>query len=175
MHLLSKKLFCPLLAFYALINSATILASEHSIFLVRHAEKQANVKNPELTQCGEQRAQQIAKILTKSEISKIYSTNYARTLATATPSAKAYNLAIEHYDPRKLADFAKQLTQAKQNALVVGHSNTTPMLVNYLTDKNIAPLSEQQYSYLFHVSIIDNKASVTTLIQAFECHSKDNK
>ena len=59
-----------------------------TLYLVRHAEKQADSKNPPLTQCGEERAKQLASLLSKAQIKSVYSTNYQRTMSTATPLSK---------------------------------------------------------------------------------------
>ncbi len=148
-------------------------ADSYNIYLVRHAEKLADSKNPSLTTCGKERAEQLASLLSKASISAIYSTSYQRTMQTATPLANQQKMAIKNYNPRHLEQFALQLKQQKESALVVGHSNTTPMLAALLTKQKVAPLTENDYQYLYQVQLSDEKTVLTVLQQPLSC--KANK
>ncbi len=132
--------------------------------LVRHAEKQLDVKkDPELTEAGKERAKHLAVLLAKSDITKIYSSNYKRTLMTAKPLAKELGLTIEIYDPRKLELFAKMLEQESGTALIVGHSNTTPQLTRLLSGKKVEDMDESQYSDVYIVTSLDDTKNVLRL------------
>lgn len=144
-------------------------AESFTIFLVRHAEKQKAEKNPSLTFCGENRANQLATTLSETSLDKVYSTSYQRTMQTAAPTAKAQNLPIKQYAPNALEQFAFKLKQGKENVLVVGHSNTTPQLVSLLTGETVAPLSEKEYQMLYLVHFQDNSVTLTQLKQPLYC------
>lgn len=147
------------------------LASDNfTLYLVRHAEKQADTKNPALTQCGKERARQLATLLSTANIKSIYSTSYQRTMSTAAPLSNKQNIAIKNYDPRQLELFAVHLKQRKENALVVGHSNTTPQLTELLSEEKIPPMSEKQYQSLYQLQYIDGSLAVTTLTQPYTCN-----
>jgi len=148
--------------------------SSYTIYLVRHAEKQSveGEKNAELTQCGTKRAIQLASILENVELAKVYSTNYKRTMATAKPTTQQKKLAITNYDPRVLADFSKQLMDEKQNALVVGHSNTTPQLVALLSEQTVKELTELDYQELYQIQVIGKERILTRLKQPLKCDIK---
>jgi len=146
-------------------------ADSYNIYLVRHAEKLADSKNPSLTACGKERAEQLASLLSKAGISAIYSTSYQRTMQTATPLAKQQKMSIKNYNPRHLEQFSLQLMQKKENMLVVGHSNTTPMLVELLTKQKVAPLTEHDYQYLYQVQLNDEQAILTIFQQPLSCKS----
>jgi phosphohistidine phosphatase SixA len=141
--------------------------SSFTIYLTRHAEK-TNLndgnKNPELTAYGHQRAANIAMILQGVNLQRIYSTDYLRTLQTAEPTALSLNLPITSYNPRKLKEFAESLLNAKQTVLVVGHSNTTPQLVNYLGG-NGASIDELTYGDLYQLGFKVHKNGVSKPIQ----------
>ena len=125
-----------------------------TIFLVRHAEKDKG-RNPPLTTAGQERAQHLAEILAKENLDAIYSTNYLRTQQTAQPTAAAQGLAIQDYDPGDLPAFAEQLLRgpAGRRILIVGHSNTTPVLAGLLTDGEAQPhFSEDDYGNLLIVN-----------------------
>jgi 2,3-bisphosphoglycerate-dependent phosphoglycerate mutase len=104
---------------------------DQTIYLVRHAEKQTG-DDPSLTPDGAARADLLVKILSAAGINRIYSTDYARTRETATPLAKAIEVPVELYDASDLDSFAAMLTSGPGTVLVVGHSNTTPLLVERL-------------------------------------------
>ena len=111
-----------------------------SIYLVRHSEKvidQDNLKDPPLTECGKIRSQNLASFLSAVDISMIYSTDYVRTIKTAEPTAKMKSLDIEIYEPSDLESFAKKLLNDRKNVLIVGHSNTTPILAGLLCGRNM--------------------------------------
>ena len=160
-----------LLVLICLSFTLPVFAEEnYSIYLVRHAEKQKDVKNPGLTNCGQKRAKQLANLLSKTNISQVYSTSYQRTRQTATPTAKVNNLAIQNYNPKYLAQLAIQLQKRKQNTLVVGHSNTTPQLAELLVKEKMSPISEDDYQQLYQIQIIGEQKIITTLTQPLICN-----
>jgi broad specificity phosphatase PhoE len=152
-----------LFSFYSLADN------NYSIYLVRHAEKLPGSKNPSLTKCGTARAELLAEMLSKTQIKSIYSTSYQRTMQTAKPLAKLQNMAIKQYNPKFLEQFSLSLKQKSENSLVVGHSNTTPELVALLSKQKIAPLTEQDYQYLYQVQFFDNQPSLTVFQQPLNC------
>jgi len=140
-----------------------------SIYLVRHAEKIKDVKDPALTQCGQFRAKQIASILEQANIKAIYSTRYKRTTATASPLAQQQKLAIKNYAPNKLEQLSLQLVKAKENTVVFGHSNTTPQMAELLGQVPVDAISENQYRALYQVVISGKNRHLTLLTQPLIC------
>ncbi|TRX53091.1 phosphoglycerate mutase family protein [Thalassomonas sp. M1454] len=149
------------------INLNTV--NKHTIYLVRHAEKLTDNKDPGLTQCGLQRADALAKQLGAVEFTKIYSTNYQRTVLTAMPLAKQNNKKISYYNPTKLKQFAIQLANEQGSSLVVGHSNTTAVLAGLLTQQQLDSFDESIYDRLYQVVIINGHASLQLIMQNFNC------
>ena len=72
------------------------------VYLVRHAEKADTGKDPELTDIGKQRADELARMLKDAGVTHIWSTDYKRTRTTAEPLATRLRLKVEIYDPAKL-------------------------------------------------------------------------
>jgi len=140
----------------ALLNSAA--ADSFTLVLVRHAEK-AEGSNPPLTEAGLARANMLATKLKPLAIKAVYSSPYRRTEQTAQPTADLFGLAIEHYDPRQQASFARQLLNKGESALVVGHSNTIPQLFQLLGGRGNYTIAESDYSNLFIIRIDGNKVS----------------
>lgn len=153
-----------------LVASFSSLATNYSLYLVRHAEKQADgTKDPALTRCGHIRAKQLAEMLKNIDIDIVYSTHYKRTMSTASPTATAKNLPIKQYAPNGLSQLVRVLKQKKQNALIVGHSNTTPQLLAELTESSVKPMTEKEYQHLFQVLVINGKMTVTDITQPLKC------
>lgn len=126
---------------------------EYTIYLVRHAEKQAG-DDPSLTPDGAARAALLAETLRDSGIVRIYSTDFARTRETAAPIAEAISVPVTFYDPSDLPAFADRLKSEPGIALVVGHSNTTPALVEFLSGEPGPEINEAaEYDRLYVVRI----------------------
>ena len=143
-----------------------------SIYLVRHAEKDSEAKDPKdpsLSACGELRAESLARVLSDINLEKIYSTSYERTLGTARPSAEYRQLEIEIYDPHELEEFSRKLLKAQQDALVVGHSNTTGELAGLLAGEKGEAFDEEIYDRLYQVIISGDQGQANLLHQAFHC------
>ena len=140
-----------------------------TLYLVRHGEKQTDGNNPSLSRCGRLRALQLAKMLAKVDIEAVYSTYYKRTMETAAPLAQQKSLAIKQYPAKKLAMLVQQLLHKKQNALVVGHSNTTSALADLLLEQRVPKISEQQYQYLFQITVTEQGNYFTLLQQPLTC------
>lgn len=127
---------------------------ESEIYLVRHFQKQApneaSGKDVSLTPLGEQNALLLAKHLQNKDITSIYSTNYKRTLQSATPTSEQKGLEINIYEPRALPEFADKLLETSDSQLVLGHSNTTGVLFGLLGCEHTV-LSESEYGDIFVV------------------------
>ncbi|MCH2197583.1 MAG: histidine phosphatase family protein [Flavobacteriales bacterium] len=143
-----------------------------TIYLVRHAEKDLNSSNPSdppLTPCGEERSEMISQFLSHIELDAIYSTEYSRTKSTAQPTADIKSMSIESYDPRALSEFASTLIQNKEDALVVGHSNTTAVLAGLLVGEELGAFDESIYNRIYQVVIHKESGRLHVFHTAFSC------
>lgn len=144
----------------AVISMAALsfMASAQNIYLVRHAEKAKDgTKDPALTEIGNQRAKNIAKMLGNKELKYVYSTDYKRTQQTAKPTAKRHRLETKSYNPRELAKFAEQVISMQSDMLIVGHSNTTPALVHLLGGDANGDIDDSEYDRIYHLKVSDGK------------------
>lgn len=137
-------------------------------YLIRHAEKDrsdSSNHNPDLTEAGKQRAENWAKVLKDINFDAIYSTDYNRTLQTATPLARHNNLEILNYDPDKLySEEFKNMTSGK-TVMVVGHSNTTPQFVNrILGEKKYENIDDSENGALFIVHVFSNGDTMSKVL-----------
>lgn len=138
-------------------------AKAANLYFVRHAEKvttDPNNRDPELSVLGMQRADNLADLLSEAKITAIYSTPYQRTEKTAQPLAQRLGLEIKHYDPRAMKAFLDQLKNSEENTLIVGHSNTTPQAVAYLTQTEVKPLSEKDYGDVYQVIVSEDSVQM---------------
>ena len=149
--------------------ASTMNDKSFTIYLVRHAEKAVNQKNPPLTSCGINRSKQLAVILEQADVKTIYSTRTQRTEQTAAPLATQQHIAVTHYSASDLAAFSKQLITAGENALVVGHSNTTPQLAALVAKRPVKEITEAEYQMLYQIHFQGSVATLTRLKQPLTC------
>ena len=132
-----------------------------TFYLIRHAEKvrvDKSENNPALNEKGILRAQNWKNYFLDKEISKIYSTDYKRTIRTAQPLATNNNIETIIYSTSdfKFDDFIK--SNIGENTLVIGHSNTIPDFVNELINEEYyTQIDDLNNSNLYVVSICDSK------------------
>nr|WP_315178662.1 phosphoglycerate mutase family protein [uncultured Flavobacterium sp.] len=130
--------------------------STTTYYFVRHAEKVDNSQNPDLSEIGLERANLWNKIFSEVSFDEIYSTDYKRTIQTATPTATDKKIQIKLYNPKTIAiDSFKKETLGKK-VLIVGHSNTTPNFVNQIINQKIyADIEDTTFGNLYIVTIND--------------------
>ncbi|HBU78582.1 MAG TPA: histidine phosphatase family protein [Muricauda sp.] len=130
-----------------------------TFYFIRHAEKdRTDPENPdpELNQDGLDRAIRWAEVFDAIPLDIVYSTNYERTSMTAAPTSVKKDIDIKYYDPSSLDIEAFKLENEGKNVLVVGHSNTTPMLVNkVIGEEKYDQMDDSDNSSLFIIRIID--------------------
>ena len=138
----------------------------YTLYLVRHAEKLADDgDDPGLTAAGLQRAGQLANWLHDRGITDIWSSDYRRSRDTAGPLASALGRDLMLYDPHDLPALAAELRVKGHNALIVGHSNTTPDLARLLCACAISDMDDTDYDQLIVISVNENEKHVETLSQ----------
>lgn len=119
-----------------------------SVFLVRHAEKGTDdPRDPQLSNAGKERAAALAALLAAAGVTRVLSTDYQRTRGTALPLAEQSGVEIEIYDPRDPNAIVEALAGSKHGnvTVVVGHSNTTPIVFQQLGAPEPAGLEDSRY------------------------------
>ena len=132
-------------------------------YFIRHAEKDRSDptnKNPSLTIQGLERANKWAIFFKDKNIAAVYSTNYIRTQQTALPIAKEQNIEIINYTTKELISEKFIANNKGKNIVIVGHSNTTPELVNILLgEKKYEDIADSENNNLFVVTLNKNKTT----------------
>lgn len=156
--ILIALLLLPLLAAAQETNPTTVI-------LVRHAEKQSDTDNPDLSLDGQIRAQQLIHILGSSEIRGVYTTQYMRTQKTAAPLAAFLKVTPVEIDAAKTDELIKHIfaNHKGEVVFVAGHSNTVPEIIAALGAK-IPPVEDWEYDNLYIVTVTTpGKATVLRL------------
>ncbi|MBI2259861.1 MAG: histidine phosphatase family protein [Flavobacteriia bacterium] len=141
-----------------------------SIYLIRHAEKEADGSNdPSLTPCGQKRAESLKTFFQDVKLDAVYSTKYQRTINTALPTSISKGLDIIEYDLDNLVPISTLLLNEKKNALVVGHSNTTAVLAGLLIGEQMYEFDVTIYDRIYQVVISKEAGMVQIFHSNFEC------
>jgi phosphohistidine phosphatase SixA len=138
-----------------------------TVFLVRHAEKaDAPKEDPPLSEKGNSRSQELARMLEGSGVKAIYTSQYLRTKQTAEPLSKqlglpitAISLKMSPTNPREVSEQSiaeitgKIYEYAGDAALVIGHSNTVPEVIRKLGGDVVPKIDEKRFDDLFIVTV----------------------
>ena len=131
-----------------------------NIYLIRHAEKARSDKSdrdPDLNSKGLVRAENWKNYFISKNISRIYSTNYKRTIKTAIPLAENNNLEILIYSSDDIVYETFLKLNEGENTLVIGHSNTIPEFVNNLINEDYyEQIDDLNNSNLYIVSLCNS-------------------
>ena len=171
------KLILAFLIFFSCLTNKHLIAQTDgvtfTIYLIRHSEKDLlseNQLDPPLTICGKERSEYLSSFFEDINIKNVYSTNYLRTIKTAMPTALSKKVSIQYYNPNNLELFSERLLNLKQNSLVVGHSNTTPILAGLLIDKDMKPFDENIYNRIYKIIIEENNSKLFVFETSFNCN-----
>ncbi|MEJ2538451.1 MAG: histidine phosphatase family protein [Gemmatimonadota bacterium] len=147
---------------------AQTLESTTTVYLVRHAERaQDDPSDPTLTPGGTERSALLARMLRDVPLTSVFSSDYRRTRLTAGPVAREHHLEIQLYDPRDegLEALADRLRTTPGHHLVVGHSNTTPTLVEALGGDPRGGIAEDEYDRLYVVVLAGSAPPSSSLLR----------
>lgn len=170
-----KPLLFKLLFVCLLLSNYSALAQKTTIWLVRHAEKDATPgDDPGLSREGIQRAKDLAKTLKRENIAGIYVTNLQRSGLTAKPTAQKFTLVPQVYDNKDYVAFAKKIFQyyLGQNVLIVGHSNTIiPIITAICGERPFTELADDDYDMLFKITVKNRKSELEITYYGVPHHS----
>ena len=163
-----RKLFGIIAAAVLLLAGAPAAAQVTTVYLVRHAEKDVEpAGDPALSAAGMARAQALADLLGEAGVSGVFVTEYARTRQTAQPLADRMGVTPEVVPARAgLREQAQAIGQlvhgqyAGKTVLVVGHSNTIPIIVSALSGRPTDEICDGTYATLFVVTLREGAAPV---------------
>ncbi|MGL6269853.1 MAG: SixA phosphatase family protein [Chitinophagaceae bacterium] len=144
-----------LIIIFIIVTCTMVQCRSTKVYIVRHAEKStAPPQDPDLTDEGRMRAEDLAGELKNNRISKVYSTDTRRTRQTAEPFSIQSGVPIQLYKNDTLLKFLYHVLDAEKNTLIVGHSNTTLQMLNELgLHPTIKVIPDNDYDNLFIVTL----------------------
>ncbi len=150
-----RSLLTAAMLLTAFLAPLSVFADDATIVIVvRHAEKATDdPRDPTLSAAGHARAEALAATLAGAGLDAAYSTQYRRTRLTAAPAAEAAGITVQVRPidattlPTYEADLVRDLRALPpgSTALVVGHSNTVPAIVEALTGQTAAEMPESEF------------------------------
>jgi broad specificity phosphatase PhoE len=149
-----KPLLAAMLLTAFLAPLSAFAADATVVVIVRHAEKATDdPRDPTLSAEGQARAEALAATLAGAGLDAAYATQYRRTRLTAGPAAAAAGIEVQVRPidattmPTYEADLVRDLRALPpgSTALVVGHSNTVPALVEALSGQDAADMPETEF------------------------------
>lgn len=122
-----------------------------TVFVLRHAER----ANDSLSVAGHARAETLVHVVGEAGILAIFTTQFVRTQQTAEPLATHLGLSTIPYVASDTGGVADEVLtdHAGEVALIVGHSDTVPAIVEELGGDPISPIGVNEYDNLFVVTV----------------------
>lgn len=152
-----------LAAAFSLLTATSALAQ--TVYLVRHAEKADASADPVLSEAGQARAAALAAAMAEAHPDHVYTSPLQRTRLTAEPTATAHSVTIEAvgFDggaAGHVAAIAERIRALPEDAvvLVVGHSNTIPLIARALGYSEAADMPECEYDRMTTLQLMGDMA-----------------
>ncbi|MEM8548400.1 MAG: phosphoglycerate mutase family protein [Pseudomonadota bacterium] len=132
-----------------------------TLIFVRHAEMAVTDEpNPGLSQAGQSRAGELARVLADLDVvagvDEIYVSQYRRTAETALPLAGVVDVEPRVWDINDTVGEVNRILQAHKGAivLIIGHGNTiAPMIAELGGSKKVPEIADGEYDNLYIVTI----------------------
>ena len=145
----------------SLLTAGSALAQ--TVILVRHAEKVDASADPVLSEAGQRRAVDLAVALSDSDLTHVLTSPLQRTRLTARPAAEAHainpeGISFEGGTEAHVRRVAERIRSLPDDAvvLVVGHSNTVPLIAGALGETGPSEMADCEYDRLTVISVEDD-------------------
>ena len=139
-----------LAAAVSLLTAASAMAQ--TVYLVRHGEKADASADPALSEAGQARARQLALALADAHPGYVFTSPLQRTRLTAEPTADYHSVTVQPvgFDggtPAHVAAIVARVRALPEDAvvLIVGHSNTVPLIARALGYAEAADMPDCEY------------------------------
>jgi broad specificity phosphatase PhoE len=157
-----------LLAVFALTSipvTQSFGQSPAHIVVVRHAEKQNQSEDPDLSPSGRSRAHRLGFLLKDAGVTALFATQYRRTQQTLDPLSRRTGVPVQIvHDSMTDALIEKILaSKAAGTVVVAGHSNTVPEIVLRLSGSDPGSIAESEYDGLYVITMFGGEAQTLML------------
>jgi 2,3-bisphosphoglycerate-dependent phosphoglycerate mutase len=134
-------------------STALEATAQKAIILVRHAERLDQTADSGLSPAGIERARTLARQLRDLGIRAIYTTELQRTVKTAEPLAELLKIKSTVVPAANVDDLVQRIKRdhAGDVVLIVGHSNTVPLLIKAFGAVESITIPDSDYDNLFIV------------------------
>ncbi len=129
------------------------------VLVVRHAEKESGRGDVALSDSGQTRAKELARICSVFDVQAVYCTDTQRARQTGSWSAPKNSIQTYAAPTKEWLTEVLRDNRGK-SVLIVGHSNTVPAIVESLGGANVT-VAETDYEKLFVLRI--ERESTTTI------------
>jgi broad specificity phosphatase PhoE len=151
------------LLFFVLLAAAFVSyrsATTTTIVLVRHAEKvMGTIDDPPLAPEGVRRAERLAQMFgqvkTGNGLDAIYVSDTKRSQQTVAPLVSRLGLSPVIYSPADVDGTVRKVLREHRGgrALIIGHSNTIPALIQKLSGQAVPEIPEEEYDDIYVVTV----------------------
>lgn len=151
------------LIFFLLLGAAFVSyrsATTTTIVLVRHAEKvMGTIDDPPLAAEGVRRAERLAQMFGEVKagngLEAIYVSDTKRSQQTVAPLVSRLGINPIVYAPADVDGTVRKVLRDHRGgrALIVGHSNTIPAMIQKLTGQTVPPIGEEEYDDVYVVTV----------------------
>lgn len=151
------------LLFFALLAAAFVSyrsATTTTIVLVRHAEKvMGTIEDPPLAPEGVRRADRLAQMFGEVKagngLDVIYVSDTKRSQQTAGPLLSRLGAAPVIYPAGDVDGTVRKVLREHRGgrALIVGHSNTIPSLIQKLSGQVVPAIPDEEYDNIYVVTV----------------------
>lgn len=125
---------------------------EPVFYVMRHLHTPEGASDPDLTAEGQRQAQLLANWFTGEPPAAIFVTDTKRSRQTAAPLAARLGLTPMVYDPRSLPILIGEVMKSPNPALIIGHSNTVPDIVQALGGQPPEALTHRDFGDIWVIS-----------------------
>jgi len=129
--------------------------AQRAIVVVRHADKIDDTDDAVLSPTGQAQAERLANVLKDLGISTIYTTQFKRTIQTATPLADLLGIKLLAYEQTDVDGVVKEIREKhpKEVVMVVGHRSTVPRILKQFGASEVVALETSEYDSLFILTL----------------------
>lgn len=143
-----------LVAAFVMLLALPVQAAR-AVIVIRHAEKASETgSDPELSLQGEDRAIALTRFLRHNKVDAIFTSELKRTVATASVLARQRGIVPVVVEAGDVKGLAARIQALPDDAvvLVVGHSNTVPLILTELGAADKVTIRDDEYGRVFVVT-----------------------
>ncbi len=139
------------------LELANVPGGQSTIFLIRHAVKESKEIDAPLSQIGFEQARRIDSLFQNVDLKGVLCTSFKRSIQTAGPISDSKQIPVMNYDVDNTAPVYPFITEYEKGHkfLMIGHSNTIPLIAKEMVDSTISNIPETDYDDILVLTLKD--------------------